>query len=71
MISSISYSPPPIGHSDHCIVDFLLFLLFIQNTADTNGGTNASRVGLQYNWHAADFGSTELYLDSTNWEVSK
>ena len=45
MISSISYSPP-IGHSDHCIVDFLLC---IQNTADTNGGTNASTV--QYNWH--------------------
>ena len=62
MISSISYKPP-IGHSDHCIVDFLFF---IENSADINGGTNGSTV--QYNWHATDFGSTELYLDSTNWD---
>ena len=58
LISNITYSPP-IGHSDHCVVDFSFVV--------PNQPRKNTPVKTRYNWHAANYQLMGEHLCLVNW----
>jgi len=63
VVSCVSQSPP-IGHSDHCIVDFTVLIPVFPISDETH-----ARCMKQYNWHVADFEAIEEFLWHINWDM--
>ena len=65
VVSCVSQSPP-IGHSDHCIVNFTV--LIPVSPVSVSDETQA-RGTKRYKWHAGDFEAMEECLWHINWDM--
>jgi len=61
VVSSISCSTP-IGHSDHCVIDFVIF---VHTTTMVSDVVNSNKKS--YHWYKADFCAMEQHLSNVDW----
>jgi len=61
-----STNRPPIGHSDHCIVNFVLA---IKECGDFSKSGHKMPIERSYNWHNANFDSIAQCLHYTDWNA--
>jgi len=54
---------PPIGHSDHLVVEFTVSV----NLQVNSTSNNPSADDVRYQWYRADFDSLSIYVDATDW----
>ena len=57
---------PPIGHSDHCVVDFSFL---VRDCRDDVEEDTHPTTGVKYKWHMGDFEAVNTYLSQVPWEA--
>ena len=62
LIRSVA-SYPPFGHSDHCVIQFFISLMFDWQPNDVHDSDSVTR----YNWMQADYDSMHIYLSCVDW----
>ena len=63
IVSNIIASPP-VGHSDHCIVDFTI----VMKCSESCGMQSPNCTKKRYKWFKADFDGIAHYLHSVDWD---
>ena len=67
-IISRIYCDPPLGHSDHCIVNFVLDIINSPRHINPNPQPSCSSVAeCRYNWHKADYDAIAWYICNIDW----
>ena len=56
---------PPLGHSDHCIIDFNVVVKCVKSSETLDNTTEINRK--LYNWYSSDFESMIWHLDCVDW----
>ena len=54
---------PPIGHSDHLVIEFAIAVRSRSNTASPSVASNPRK----YIWQNANFSDASVYLSSVDW----
>ena len=58
-------SRPPLGHSDHCVIDFNVVIKCANNCEAQDAMPEANTK--LYNWHNGDYETIAIHLDCTDW----